>query len=54
MDAKTIIGIALLAYLPQFLTELTAIGENREAVRKSGLYYLLQLETFHAKNRPGV
>jgi hypothetical protein len=54
MNAKTIIGTALLSYLPQFFTELTAIGEKREALRKSGLYYLLQLETFHAKNRPGV
>ena len=52
MDATTIIGTALMAYLPQFFTELTAIGEKHEALKKSELYYLLQLETFYANNRP--
>ena len=54
MDVKTIIGTALLADLPQFFTELTAIGEKREALRKSGLYYLLQLETFYDRNKPSA
>lgn len=52
MDPASMLGAALAAYVPQFFTELTAVGEKREALKKSGLYYLLQLETFHSKNRP--
>jgi hypothetical protein len=52
MDIKTIIGAALATYLPQFFTELSAIGEKREAIRKSNLYYLLRLEAFHTDNQP--
>jgi hypothetical protein len=52
MDAKTILGAIIAGYLPQLFTELSAIGEKREALKKSGLYYLLRLETYQGKNRP--
>jgi hypothetical protein len=52
MDVKTIIGAILAGYLPQLYTEISAIGEKREALKKSELYYLLRLETYQEKNRP--
>jgi hypothetical protein len=52
MDVKTIIGAILAGYLPQLYTEFSAIGEKHETLKKSGLYYLLRLETFQGKHRP--
>jgi hypothetical protein len=52
MDIKTILGAVLAGYLPQLFTELAAIGEKRETLKKSGLYYLLRLETYQGENRP--
>ncbi len=52
MNPATIIGSILTNYAGQFFTELSAVGEKREALKKSGLYYLLQLQTYQAANRP--
>jgi hypothetical protein len=54
MDVKTIIGAVLAGYLPQAYTELSAIGEKREILKKSGLYYLLRLETYQGSKQPKV
>jgi hypothetical protein len=51
MDAGTIIGAILTNYAGEFFTELSSVGEKREALKKSGLYYLLQLETYQAENQ---
>jgi hypothetical protein len=52
MNPAAIIGAILTNYAPQFFTELSAVGEKQESLKKSGLYYLLQLETYQAENRP--
>lgn len=38
---------ALTAYASQFFVEVGARGDKQEALKRSGLYYLLQLSTFH-------
>ncbi|MFO0992721.1 MAG: hypothetical protein U1E67_12420 [Hyphomicrobiales bacterium] len=38
---------ALTAYASQFLVELAAHGDKRDALKRSGLYYLLQLRKFY-------
>jgi hypothetical protein len=38
---------ALTAYASQFFVELAAHGDKQEALKRSGLYYLLQLRKFH-------
>jgi hypothetical protein len=52
MNPAAMIGAVLTNYAPQFFTELSAVGEKKESLKKSGLYYLLQLETYQAENRP--
>jgi hypothetical protein len=38
---------ALTTYAAQFFVEVGAHGDKQEALKRSGLYYLLQLEQFH-------
>lgn len=38
---------ALTAYASQFFVEVAAHGDKQEALKRSGLYYLLQLSKFH-------
>ena len=38
---------ALTAYASQFFVEVAAHGDKKEALKRSGLYYLLQLQNFH-------
>jgi hypothetical protein len=38
---------ALTAYASQFFVEVAAHGDRQEALKRSGLYYLLQLRKFH-------
>ena len=38
---------ALTAYASQFFVEVAAYGDRQEALKRSGLYYLLQLQKFH-------
>jgi hypothetical protein len=38
---------ALTAYASQFFVEVAAHGDRQEALKRSGLYYLLQLQKFH-------
>ena len=37
----------LTAYAAQFFVEIAAHGDKQEALKRSGLYYLLQLSRFH-------
>jgi hypothetical protein len=48
MDPKLIIASILSKCLPQFFTELTAIGEKHETLKRSPLYYLLRLQKFQS------
>jgi hypothetical protein len=44
MDTHSAIAKVLTTYLGQFFTELMAKGNQREMIKRSGLYYLLQLQ----------
>lgn len=48
MDKNAAIAQVLTTYAAQFFTEIAARGENREALKRSGLYYLLQLEAYQS------
>jgi hypothetical protein len=48
MDPTVIFASILSNCLPQFFTELSAIGEKHEALKRSPLYYLLRLEGFQS------
>ena len=52
MNPATILSSVLTNFAPQFFTEVSAVGEKRETLKKSGMYYLLQLERYQAENRP--
>ena len=43
MDTHSAIAKVLTTYVSEFFTELTATGDHREAIKRSGLYYLLKL-----------
>lgn len=51
MNPATIIGSILTNYAGQFFTELSAVGEKQEVLKKSGLYYLLQLQAYQSEHR---
>jgi hypothetical protein len=53
MNPGLILASILSNYLPQFFTELSAIGEKHEALKRSPLYYLLRLEEFQSDREPG-
>lgn len=38
---------ALTAYASQFFVEVAVHGDKQEALKRSGLYYLLQLRKLH-------
>lgn len=42
---------ALTTYAAQFFVEVAAHGDKQEAMKRSGLYYLLQLEQFHNRRK---
>jgi hypothetical protein len=52
IDRRTAIAKVLTTYAGQFFTELTAKGEQRDALKRSGLYYLLRLQTYQSDHRP--
>jgi hypothetical protein len=47
MPPHSAIANALAKYAALFANELTAEGDHRAAMKRSGLYYLLSLERFH-------
>lgn len=47
MPPGSAIANALAKYAGLFANELTAEGDHRAAMKRSGLYYLLSLERFH-------
>jgi hypothetical protein len=52
MDPTTAIAKVLTTYAGQMFTEITAKGDQREAMKRSGLYYLLRLRAFQEKHKP--
>jgi hypothetical protein len=40
----------ITAYGPLFLSEISARGDQKETLKRSGLYYLLELQKFHDKH----
>jgi hypothetical protein len=40
---------ALTTYAAQFFVEVGAHGDKQDALKRSGLYYLLRLEKFHER-----
>jgi len=46
MDPTTAIAKVLTTYAGQMFTEITARGDQREALKRSGLYYLLRLRAY--------
>jgi hypothetical protein len=52
MDPTTAIAKALTSCAGQFFTELTAKGEQRETLKRSGLYYLLKLKQYQTDKLP--
>ena len=42
-------GLALTTYAAQFFVEVGAHGDKQDALKRSGLYYLLRLEKFHER-----
>jgi hypothetical protein len=52
MNPGVIFASILSNYLPQFFTEVSAIGEKHETLKRSPLYYLLQLQKFQSDRKP--
>jgi hypothetical protein len=50
MEPTMAIAKVLTTYAGQLFTELTAKGDQREALKRSGLYYLLRLRAFQEKH----
>jgi hypothetical protein len=46
MDTRAAIAKVLVTYAAQFFVEATAKGEQRETLKRSGLYYLLRLQGY--------
>jgi hypothetical protein len=49
MPPEAALTSALAKIAGQFATELVAEGDHRTALKRSGLFYLLKLERFHAE-----
>jgi hypothetical protein len=47
MEPSAAIAKVLTTYAGQRFTEITAKGDQRETLKRSGLYYLLRLRAFH-------
>jgi hypothetical protein len=52
MDPTTAITKVLTTYAGQMFAEMTAKGDQREALKRSGLYYLLRLRAFQEERKP--
>jgi hypothetical protein len=52
MEPTTAIAKVLTTYAGQMFTEITARGDQREALKRSGLYYLLRLSAFQEERKP--
>jgi hypothetical protein len=52
MEPTTAIAKVLTTYAGQMFTEITAKGDQREALKRSGLHYLLQLRAFQEERKP--
>lgn len=52
MEPTTAIAKVLTTYAGQMFTEITAKGDQREALKRSGLYYLLRLRAFQDERKP--
>jgi hypothetical protein len=52
MDPTTAIAKILTTYAGQMFTEITAKGDQREFMKRSGLYYLLRLRAFQEDRKP--
>lgn len=52
MEPNVAIAKALATYAGQFFTEVIAEGDKREALKRSGLYYLLQLQAYQTEHAP--
>jgi len=52
MDPSTAIAKILTTYAGQMFTEMSAKGDQREALKRAGLYYLLRLRAFQEERAP--
>ncbi|TWA99691.1 hypothetical protein [Bradyrhizobium stylosanthis] len=52
MDPATAIAKVLTTYAGQMFVEMSAKGDQREALKRAGLYYLLRLRAFQAERAP--
>ncbi len=52
LDPHTAIGKVLTTYAGQFFAEMMARGDQREALKRSGLYYLLRLQAYQSDRQP--
>jgi hypothetical protein len=52
MEPTAAIAKVLTTYAGQMFAEITARGDQREALKRSGLYYLLRLRAFQAERKP--
>ena len=52
MEPTAAITKILTTYAGQMFTEITAKGDQREALKRSGLYYLLRLRAFQDERKP--
>ena len=50
MEPNAAIAKVLTTYAGQFFTELSARGDRSEALKRSGLYYLLRLQMHQSKS----
>jgi len=51
MPPEAAVATALSKFAGQFAVELIAEGDHRDALKRSGLYYLLKLERFRADHK---
>jgi hypothetical protein len=51
LDHSTAIAKILTTYAGQMFVEMTARGDRKEALKRSGLYYLLKLRAFQEERR---
>ena len=51
MDPSTAIAKILTTYAGQAFVEMTAKGDQKEALKRSGLYYLLRLQAFQQEHK---
>lgn len=51
MEPTTAIAKVMTTYAGQMFTEIAAKGDQREALKRSGLYYLLRLRTFQEERK---